>query len=126
MKLKCGIDAARISRLTHVNPKIKKRFVQRVYTEREQAQARGRDDALASLFAAKEAASKALGTGIGRVSWRDIEVLHRPTGEPRIKLHGVAKKVAKLKRLTKWAVSITHEGDFAIASVVALGGKSKK
>jgi holo-[acyl-carrier-protein] synthase len=60
MKLKCGIDAARISRLAGVNPKIKARFIQRVYTEREQAQARGRDEALASLFAVKEAASKAL------------------------------------------------------------------
>jgi holo-[acyl-carrier protein] synthase len=126
MKLKCGIDAARISRLVEVNPKIKARFIQRVYTEREQAQARGRDEALASLFAVKEAASKALGTGIGKVNWRDIEVLHRITGEPKLKLHGVAKKVAKLKKLTKWAVSITHEGDFAIASVVALGGKTKK
>ena len=126
MKLKCGIDAARISRLAEVNPKIKKRFIQRVYTEREQAQASGSNEALVSLFAVKEAASKALGTGIGKVSWRDIEVLHRQTGEPKLKLHGIAKKVAKLKKLTKWAVSITHEGDYAMASVVAVGGKSKK
>ena len=126
MKLKCGIDAVLITRLVELNPKIKARFIQRVYTEREQAQARGKDEALASLFVVKEAASKALGTGIGKVSWRDIEVLHRLTGEPRVKLHGFAKKVAKLKKLTKWAVSITHEGDFAIASVVAIGGNPKK
>ena len=126
MKLKCGIDAARISRLAEINPRIKKRFIQRVYTEREQSQAKGKDDTLASLFAVKEAASKALGTGIGKVAWRDIEVLHRPSGEPKIKLHGFAKKVARYKNLTKWAVSITHEGYLAIASVVAMGGKPKK
>jgi holo-[acyl-carrier protein] synthase len=126
MKLKCGIDAVRIKRLVELNPKIKARFIQRVYTEREQAQARSKDEALASLFAVKEAASKALGTGIGQVNWRDIEVLHRPSGEPKIKLHGFAKKVAKMKKLAKWAVSITHESDFAIASVVALGSKAKK
>lgn len=126
MRIKCGVDAARVSRLEAINPKIKRRFITRVFTQLEQLQTKGSDQALVSLFAVKEAASKALGTGIGKVHWQDIEVIHRKSGEPKIKLHGYAKNVARAKRLTHWAVSITHEGDLAIASVVAFGNKKKK
>ncbi len=126
MKLKCGVDMARISRLSALNPKIRERFIWRVFTKRERHQACGQDETLVSLFAAKEAASKALGTGIGKISWQDIEVLHRPSGEPKLKLHGKAKKIAARKQLAKWAISITHEGDYAVAAVVAMGSKSKR
>jgi holo-[acyl-carrier protein] synthase len=68
MILRSGIDIIEISRLDEVNPAIRKRFIQRVYTAGEIAQAHNRTDALTGLFAAKEAVSKALGTGIGRVT----------------------------------------------------------
>lgn len=126
MRLRCGVDAASISRLAEVNPRIRARFIQRVFTAAEQAQARGSNVTLTSLFAAKEAASKALGTGIGKVHWQDFEILHRPTGEPRIRLHGLAKHIAGARNLNKWAVSITHEGNLVVASVVAIGKKRKK
>ena len=56
--------------MEQINPAIRARFIQRVFTEREQEQVGGSDASLSGRFAAKEAVSKALGTGIGRVAGR--------------------------------------------------------
>ena len=122
--LRCGIDLVKIARMEAISAAILARFIQRIYTEAEQTQSKGNFEQLAGLFAAKEAASKALGTGIGKVAWRDIEILHKLSGEPTIHLHGHAKKVAAELGLDEWAVSISHENGMAIASVVALGSNS--
>lgn len=119
--IRCGIDLLRISRLAEVNPAIRARFIRRVYTKTEIAQARDDNETLSGIFAAKEAVSKALGTGIGKVAWQDIEILHAPSGEPGVLLHGVALEVAQAKGLADWAVSITHEGGMAAAVAVAQG-----
>ncbi len=117
--IKCGVDIVRVNRLAEINPKIRARFIQRVFTEREQAQMRNNNEGLSGLFAVKEAVSKALGTGIGKVAWRDIEIVHLPTGEPTLTLHGYAKVIAHSKGLEEWAISISHDGGLAIAMVVA-------
>ncbi len=122
MILRSGIDTIEISRLDEVNPAIRKRFIQRVYTAREIAQTQERTEALTGLFAAKEAVSKALGTGIGRVHWQDIEIIHLPTGQPVVKLHGQAKTVADQLGLTTWSVSISHDRDKVVAMAVAIDG----
>jgi holo-[acyl-carrier protein] synthase len=119
--IKCGVDIVRVNRLAEINPKIRARFIQRVFTEREQAQMRNNNEGLTGLFAVKEAVSKALGTGIGKVAWRDIEIVHLPTGEPTLTLHGYAKELAQSKGLEEWAISISHDGGLAIAMVVATG-----
>lgn len=121
MKISSGIDSIEISRLAEINPSIRKRFIARVFTPAEIAQARDRNDALSGLFAAKESISKALGTGIGRVHWQDIEILHLPTGQPILKLHGNAKIVADQLGLTDWSVSISHDRTKAVAIAVAIG-----
>ena len=121
MNLHSGIDIIEISRLEEVNPAIRKRFINRVFTKAEIEQARDRSEALTGLFAAKEAVSKALGTGIGYVHWQHIEILHLPTGQPVVNLHGNAKLVAEQKKLISWSVSISHDRDKAIAMAVALG-----
>ena len=117
--IKCGIDLLRTSRLANVNPAIRARFILRVYTQAEIAQAQENNETLSGIFAAKEAVSKALGTGIGKVAWQEIEILHASSGEPSVLLHGVALEVAQAKGLTEWAVSITHEGGMAAAVPVA-------
>ncbi len=117
--IKCGIDLIRTSRLADINPAIRARFILRVYTEAETAQARGDNETLSGIFAAKEAVSKALGTGIGKVAWQDIEILHAPSGEPGVILHGAALEVAQVIGLVEWAISITHEGGMAAAVAVA-------
>lgn len=121
MNLRSGIDTIEISRLDEIKPEIKKRFIRRVFTDKEIQQARNRTDVLSGLFAAKEAVSKALGTGIGWVNWRDIEIVHLPSGQPTVVLYGNAKAVANQLGLNTWTVSISHDRNKSIAVAVALG-----
>jgi holo-[acyl-carrier-protein] synthase len=121
MPLRSGIDTIEISRLEQIRPAIRERFIQRVFTEIEVTQARDHNDALSGIFAAKEAVSKALGTGIGLVHWRDIEIIHLPSGQPTVHLHGKAQLVAEELGLKEWSVSISHDRNKAVALAVALG-----
>lgn len=121
MNLHSGIDIIEISRLDEVNPEIRKRFIKRVYTPVEIAQAQNRSEALTGLFAAKEAVSKALGTGIGYVHWQDIEIHHLTTGQPTVRLHNNARRVADELGLRTWSVSISHDRDRVVAMAVAIG-----
>ena len=119
MVLKTGIDLIEIPRIQAALDRHGDRFLERVFTPAEIAECRGRAEALAVRFAAKEAAVKALGTGIGPVAWREVETLHKPSGEPYLVLHGRAKLIAKLLRLKTWAVSLSHGRELATAVVVA-------
>ena len=119
--IKSGIDLVRTNRLAEVDPKIRERFLARVFTPAEQEQARGNFETLSGIFAAKEAVSKALGMGIGKVAWQDIEILHEPSGEPLLYLHNYANELAEIKGLKQWSVSITHDGGMAAAVAIAIG-----
>jgi holo-[acyl-carrier protein] synthase len=120
-----GIDITPISRITRLLAEHPERFVERVYTAREQAYAGGkkrRDEHLAARFAAKEAVLKALGTGWGGgIAWTDVEVVSLPSGAPTIELHRLAAQHAARAGITSWLVSLTHAGDSAAASVIAVG-----
>jgi holo-[acyl-carrier protein] synthase len=117
--LAVGVDLVEISRIDRAVRQHGDRFLSRVYTERELAYARGRLSALATRWAAKEAAAKALGTGIGSVSFRDIEVICDDHGKPELRLHGEAARLASHMNLSRFAVSLSHTGGFALAMVVA-------
>jgi holo-[acyl-carrier protein] synthase len=121
MILKTGVDIIEIPRIQAALDRHGDRFQERVFTSNEIAECRGRADALAVRFAAKEATTKALGTGIGPVSWREVETLHKRSGEPYLILHGRAETIAKYLGLTTWAVSLSHSQENAIAVVVATG-----
>jgi holo-[acyl-carrier protein] synthase len=121
MILRTGIDIIEIERIQAVLERNGERFITRVFTELEAAECRGRAEALAIRFAAKEAASKALGTGIGPIGWRDVETLHKRSGEPYLVLHGAAQKIAGELGLQTWAVSLSHSRENAVAVVVATG-----
>ena len=121
MNLRSGIDTIEISRLAEIQEPIRNRFIARVFTSMEATQANNRNDVLSGLFAAKEAVSKALGTGIGVVSWQDIEILHLPSGQPTVTLHGNAKITALKLGLQNWSISISHDRTKAIALAVAIG-----
>ena len=72
-------------------------------------------------FAAKEAISKAFGTGItGEVRWKDMEILRRESGEPYVVLHGNAKEFAAGKGITGVMVSLTHADHYSAANAVAM------
>ncbi len=97
------------------------RFLLRVFTADELAACGGRPDSLAARWAAKEAAAKALGSGIGAVAFREIEVVQDERGCPALRLRGAAANLAAMTGLTQWAVSLSHDGGFALAFVVGLG-----
>ena len=121
MILKTGIDIIEILRIQAALDRHGERFLKRVFTELEIFECRGHAEALAVRFAAKEATSKALGTGIGPISWRQVETLHKWSGEPYLVLHDSAERIARELGLTTWAVSLSHSRDNAIAVVVATG-----
>lgn len=78
----------------------------------------------AARFAAKEALSKAFGTGIGRqIGWRDIEVCRKESGEPYMVLHGGAEQLAQSLFVTGTLVSLSHTDSYAVANVVVVCNK---
>ena len=119
--LRTGIDLIEIERIEQAIQRHGERFLQRVFTPAELAEAGGSPASLAARFAAKEATAKALGTGIGAVSWLDIEVLRDHDQPPGLHLHGAAARRASELGLTEWAVSLSHTQTYALASVVAAG-----
>jgi holo-[acyl-carrier protein] synthase len=123
--IQCGVDLIEIDRIENAIERWGERFLHRVWTDRELVYCRGRAPQLAARFAAKEAASKALGTGIHGLVWRDIEVLPDRRGKPLVFLHGGAKERAAKLRLNTWAISLTHSRNLACAMVVAWADPSK-
>ena len=97
------------------------RFLDRFFTPQEQAYCEGRATSLAGRFAIKEAVGKALGTGIGDIHWKDVEVVVNERGRPKLVLHERAKVLAEQLGLTEWAISLSHTETQAIGFVVATG-----
>ena len=98
-----------------------KHYLERIYTPAELEQCGKRTESLAGRFAAKEAVAKALGSGIGDVSWKEIEVLGDEQNAPVLILHGAAEQMAKGIGLTTWSVSISHSQSHSVALVVMIG-----
>lgn len=119
MTLTVGVDIVEISRIEAAVLRYGERFLARVYTQQELAYAAGRLPALATRWAAKEATAKALGTGIGPMSFRDIEVVCNLNGQPGLRLHGTAAQLAERLNLRRFAVSLSHVADYALAFVAA-------
>lgn len=115
-----GIDLVEIERFSRIDPKIKERFCRRVFTAKEIAAADNKDERYAGKFAAKEAAAKALGCGIGDIHWHDLEILNDPKGKPVLHLYGEAERIAREIGWVSWTVSITHTSITAAAVITAL------
>ena len=121
MKLATGIDLIEIARIEEVVSRHGKHYLERIYTPAELDQCGRRAESLAGRFAAKEAVAKALGSGIGDVSWKEIEVLGDEQNAPVLTLHGTAGQRAKELGLEIWSVSISHSQSHSVAFVVAIG-----
>lgn len=120
-----GIDLVEIERIEQSMTRFGARFLDRVFTAAEQAyclRKRNAAESLAARFAAKEAAAKALGTGISRgVNWLEIEVVREPGGRPSIRFHGRAAELAERMGVVHVALSLTHTGSLSMASVLLEG-----
>jgi holo-[acyl-carrier protein] synthase len=103
MTLAAGTDLVEIHRIAAVLERHGDRFLQRVFTPEELAACEGRPDSLSARWAAKEAVAKALGTGIGEVAFREIEVVRDDCGCPSLRLHGAAATLSAERGLTQWA-----------------------
>lgn len=117
-----GVDLIEHERLIETYERFGERFLHRVFTDREIAEAEGRITRLMGRFVAKEATAKALGTGIGVVAWREIEVVRLNGGKPELHLHGAAARVAAEQGWIAFDLSISDTHRHTIAMVVALRG----
>jgi holo-[acyl-carrier protein] synthase len=116
-----GIDIVEIDRISRAIMK-NRAFVQRFFTENEQdyfKERNNRYEVIAGNFAAKEAFSKALGTGIRNFTLKDVEVLRDPVGKPYINLFNNAFAVMQELEISKIHVSISHCRQYAAANVIA-------
>jgi len=116
-----GVDKVAISRIENSLSRFSNRFIQRVYTdaEYELAKAKGIHRRLAMFFAAKEAVSKALGTGFVGFGMRDIEVVYQSSGKPDVVLHGGALAQAKALGVAHIHLSLSDEDGTALAFSIA-------
>jgi holo-[acyl-carrier protein] synthase len=120
--LAIGVDLIERDRVVSIYARYGERFLRRVFTPGELAQAHGQVERLAGRFAAKEACAKALGTGIGQVSWQEIEIERLPGGKPALRLSGRAAERAAALGLVAFDVSISDTGGHALAVVVGIRG----
>lgn len=120
-QIRAGVDLVQVQRIASLLDRYEERFAKRVFTERELEACNRRPERLAARLAAKEAVSKALGTGIGQVGWREIEIIGDATGEPQLRLDGQAAMLAEELGLRTWSVSLSHTLEHAVAVVIAAG-----
>lgn len=126
--VRTGVDMVKIARIADVVVRHGNRFLLRVLSTEEIAICAGRIPAIAARWAAKEAIAKMLGVGIrglasgaDAIPWHDIEIQRDVAGKPLICLHRYAATIAAAQGLSSFDISISHDGDYAIASAVAIG-----
>lgn len=124
-----GIDLIEVQRIEAAVSRWGDRFLRRVFTPGEIAYCAGRPQSLAARWAAKEAVSKALGTGwapqeaheAGWIDWIEIEVVRQESGEPGIRLHGKARERADALGIFGWRLSLSHTREHAVAMALGWG-----
>jgi holo-[acyl-carrier protein] synthase len=121
-----GVDIVEIARLDGAIQRQGKPLIDRCFLPTEQAycnQQREPGRCYAARFAAKEAVSKALGTGIGaHLGWLSIEVRRKASGEPFVVLLGEGAETARRLGVTEIFLSLSHSEHYAVANAVAIGG----
>ena len=117
-----GVDLVDCNRIQNSIDRFGERFLKRVFTEGEIAYSNSMKFParhLAARFAAKEALSKAFGTGIGKaMGWRDLDVRKKESGEPYVVLSGGAERMANEREVGRVWVSLSHTDESAMATIV--------
>ena len=121
-----GVDIVEVERIRKALHRHGERFLDRVFSSEEKARCGERRDpapCLAACFAAKEAASKALGTGMEGLSWKELVVLTGKGGQPIMELRGTALARAGEMGVERILVSVSHSRGYAVAVAFALADK---
>src|SRR5438132_14066817 len=118
-----GVDLVNIPRMREVIDRWQDRFLERVFTAQEIAYCRGRRDPVphfAARFAAKEAALKALGTGLRLgVNWRELEVRRERGQAPELVLSGRSQEISRARGGgDRLLLALTHDGEYAMAQAM--------
>ena len=121
-----GIDLIEIDRFSILNPAIRKRLFARVFSPEELVYIGESNNRAAGIFAAKEAVAKALGCGIGPISWQDIIISHTPQNQPTITLLDSAYDKEVELKIKQCSISITHTKKTAAAVAVAISNNLHK
>lgn len=124
-----GVDIVECARIERIWRDHQQTFLDRIYTPAEQdycVNCKTPVVRLAGRFAAKEAVLKALGTGWrGGIEFRDIETLPDPLGKPLVMLHHKTALLARTLGIDHVLVSISHTGEYAVASAIAVGASEQ-
>lgn len=118
-RLHTGVDMIEVGRLREAIERHGERFLRRIYTQAELTELKGNLPSLAARFAGKEAVAKALETGVGDLSWQEVEILRGPRREPVLHLYGAAERIARQRGIKHWSITISHTHEHALAFVVA-------
>ena len=116
-----GIDVVMTKRIRHLVRRWGDKFLRRVFTSKEREELKGSPypyESLAGKFAAKEAFIKALGKGLFKVPFSEIEVLKEEKGSPFVSLHGKTKQIVEEMNIKNIHLSISHDGGMAVAFVI--------
>jgi holo-[acyl-carrier protein] synthase len=120
-----GVDLVECARIERSLDRFGEKFLHRVFTHGEIEYSMSMKFParhLAARFAAKEAVSKAFGTGIGKsMGWRDIDVHKKPSGEPFLVFGGGAEKLIKERGVTNALITLSHSEQHAVATIVLEG-----
>ncbi len=121
-----GVDIAEIARFERMLERYGDRIARRILCDGEWQQFERRHRSasfLASRFAAKEALSKALGTGIAEgIGFHGIEVVNDEMGKPLLHFHATARKIIEQRGITSALLSLSDERHYAVAMVVLEAG----
>lgn len=123
MAVLCGVDIVEIDRIRHSFDSCGESFRNRVFTENEinycESKKVVRFESYAARFAAKEAVSKAFGTGISEgIKWKDIEILNEPQGKPYVVLSERAREIYEKMNARGISLSLSHCRSYAVAYAV--------
>ncbi|MBF2002497.1 MAG: holo-ACP synthase [Synechococcales cyanobacterium M58_A2018_015] len=132
MNIYIGTDIVYVPRIQAAVERFGERFLQRIYTPTEQQDCRRSTSPecpirwqnrqtilqLAGRWAAKEAVVKALGTGWRGMSYTDIEIRRQSGGAPQVYLYHAAAAAAECKGRGQWRISLSHDGDYAVATAL--------
>jgi len=125
MILGVGIDIIEVARIAASYERFGERFVNRILLPDEIAYCQSHKNPapfLAARFAAKEAISKAFGTGIGApLGWQDMEIRRKESGEPYVLLHGKGEELFKARKAKRLLISLSHTQNYATATAVLEG-----